>query len=207
MRGSDGPNVGRLRLMTSPTPDQLAWVAGFWDGEGTVTVLKNYATPQFHVSQAGDEGKALCQRVLDWTGVAGRVHGPYLNRARPNNKPYWRVRITGYDKVYEITKLCWPWLSETKRKQAQMGLGAHLAYRIEHNVRNRRSETHCSKGHPYSGKNLYITKQGHRRCRRCHADVESARRKAHLTPPAHPASSPLGLPATPTDDPQSWPTR
>jgi len=28
-------------------------------------------------------------------------------------------------------------------------------------------KTHCPKGHPYSGSNLYRTPKGHRRCRQC----------------------------------------
>lgn len=27
--------------------------------------------------------------------------------------------------------------------------------------------THCERGHPFSGDNLHITKQGHRRCKTC----------------------------------------
>jgi hypothetical protein len=45
--------------------EDLAWLAGFWDGEGCVSSLntkhtKNY--PVFSLSQAGDEGKELCER-------------------------------------------------------------------------------------------------------------------------------------------------
>lgn len=31
--------------------------------------------------------------------------------------------------------------------------------------------THCPKDHPYSGDNLYVTKQGYRQCRTCHRDA------------------------------------
>lgn len=34
-----------------------------------------------------------------------------------------------------------------------------------------RNKTHCPKGHPYSGRNLYVSPNGRRRtCRRCRAD-------------------------------------
>jgi len=29
------------------------------------------------------------------------------------------------------------------------------------------AKTHCRQGHPYAGKNLYMTPKGHRRCREC----------------------------------------
>lgn len=31
-----------------------------------------------------------------------------------------------------------------------------------------RKSTHCPKGHPYDGENLYFGSQGERRCRMCH---------------------------------------
>ena len=39
------------------------------------------------------------------------------------------------------------------------------------NHRNSR-KTHCPQGHPYSGKNLWVSKDGHRQCRRCHRERE-----------------------------------
>jgi hypothetical protein len=38
-----------------------------------------------------------------------------------------------------------------------------------------RTQTHCKRGHPFTNKNTYITKQGWRRCRRC----DAIRRKPH----------------------------
>lgn len=34
-------------------------------------------------------------------------------------------------------------------------------------IEERKQRTHCHKGHPYSGENLWIDKKGHRRCRAC----------------------------------------
>ena len=36
-------------------------------------------------------------------------------------------------------------------------------------------KTECPKGHPYSGSNLYVRPEGHRDCRRCHADYQAER--------------------------------
>lgn len=45
----------------------------------------------------------------------------------------------------------------TNRANIQRGeVGGHL-----------RAKTHCPKGHPYSGENLYVTKTGSRHCREC----------------------------------------
>lgn len=44
-----------------------------------------------------------------------------------------------------------------------------------HRVNFYRAKTHCQQGHPYSGDNLYVTKQGHRLCRTCGRDRKYAR--------------------------------
>jgi hypothetical protein len=42
-------------------------------------------------------------------------------------------------------------------------------------------KTHCPQGHPYAGRNLYVTPRGERKCRTCHRDRQRVRRaRAHL---------------------------
>lgn len=45
-----------------------------------------------------------------------------------------------------------------------------------------RAKTHCAQGHPLSGKNLYSTKAGRRKCRECNArwTIESRVRRASV---------------------------
>lgn len=42
-------------------------------------------------------------------------------------------------------------------------------------VAKRARQTHCRRGHPLTGSNLYIKPNGTRQCRRCHADRERQR--------------------------------
>lgn len=121
--------------------EDLAWLAGFWDGEGCVTSMntvhaKNY--PVFTVSQAGGEGKELCQRVARIAGVRASVSGPHTGRT--GTSPAWKVRISGHERVQAVVAMCWPWLSRTKREQATRVL---LAYRAIRPPKPRR--THCPK--------------------------------------------------------------
>lgn len=46
------------------------------------------------------------------------------------------------------------------------------------------SETHCPKGHPYSGENLYVRGRGGRECRTCHR-LRERRRKGYRGPLTH----------------------
>lgn len=34
-----------------------------------------------------------------------------------------------------------------------------------------KDKTHCPKGHPYSGDNLYVTSEGGRKCKQCKKDA------------------------------------
>jgi len=49
----------------------------------------------------------------------------------------------------------------THRENVRRGLGPSVAGEWQ------RKKTHCLKGHPYSGTNLAIRLNGHRRCKQC----------------------------------------
>ena|SRR3990167_8473917 len=50
----------------------------------------------------------------------------------------------------------------TNKENMRRGLGNGPA------VKKQLSKTHCPKSHPYSGENLYLMKNGGRKCRECH---------------------------------------
>jgi hypothetical protein len=165
----------RARALDTPPDTDRAWAAGFWDGEGCTTVLKSYATIQFTLGQAGDEGEALCQRFLDSVGVEGRVTGPYWGGRR--TKGYYMVRITGYRTTKVLAERCWPWLSETKRAQWLRAEASFLSYREKHGVWDFETATACKRGHEINEQNtLYVGEKRWRRCRVCHREAESRRR-------------------------------
>ena len=63
----------------------------------------------------------------------------------------------------------------TPRENARRGLGGQW----------QRDKTHCAKGHPYAGRNLRLTKEGHRECRACDslkAKAQKARKKSRPRP-------------------------
>jgi hypothetical protein len=154
--------------VTPRSREDLAWLAGFWDGEGCVSLDKRHATPKFTLAQAGDEGRALCERVLRASGISGGVY--YTPVRQGNQRPYHRVMIDGHQRVQALLAMCWPWLSSTKRAQAIRALDAHRARKRAY-VHHHAAKTHCPQGHPYAGDNLRITSTpsgGQRRqCRAC----------------------------------------
>jgi len=161
---------------------ELAWLAGFWDGEGHVGNHTKYATPFFSLGQAGGEGKELCERVLRAADVGrGAVNGPYAHTSRQT--PYYMVRITGGLRVSELLEKCRPWLSRTKVAQAEAVLEKWHEYRRVNNVGEIANRTHCNHGHEFNEKNTGHNRNGYRYCRRCAADCEARRRALKKTQP------------------------
>lgn len=123
--------------------ESLAWVAGFWDGEGCVGIANTNTTrghPTFSIVQASAEAPVILQRVLDAVQVPGSLNGPYEYPRQPTWAPRWQLRITGYERVQAVLAMCWPWLSQTKRDQARAALET---FHRTHPAPKRR--THCPK--------------------------------------------------------------
>lgn len=167
--------------VTPRSREALAWLAGFWDGEGCVSLDKRHATPLFSLTQAGDEGEALCRRVLLASGIKGGVYPAPAQSRRRNWKPYYRVMVVGHQRVQALLAMCWPWLSDTKRAQAQRALDVHRE-RKRNYVNHFAAKTHCPHGHPYSEENtLVVSKSGggvSRTCRTCRGDYAERNREA-----------------------------
>ena|ERR1035437_1170844 len=92
----------------------LAWLAGFTDGDGHVgcSLKSNGSAIQFAIGQNGD--RQILVRANHILGGLGHITGPYLRAGR---QPNWRFVVHGKKKVKQVTKLLWPWLGQTKRRQ------------------------------------------------------------------------------------------
>jgi hypothetical protein len=96
---------------------ELAWAAGFFDGEGCARLSKSktkkgkiYFSLQLSVAQKDE-------RPLHRFGSAvrcGDVFGPY-GRVVGCSMFYWRT--TNVDGFERVVSLLWPYLSEPKREQ------------------------------------------------------------------------------------------
>lgn len=95
---------------------ELAWAAGFFDGEGNICLHFP------HKDQSASAILAIKQidrRPLDRFNIAtleiGKVYGPYTYNY--NKNPYFRYTVCGVYKCQIISSLLYPWLSEPKREQ------------------------------------------------------------------------------------------
>ena len=103
---------------------QLAWAAGFFDGEGSVFVNNNkrskggttgkmYSLVSVDISVAQVRREPL-DRFHAAVGI-GTVNGPYAPRS--NQQPHFRFNASGRPSVLHIATALWPYLSQPKREQ------------------------------------------------------------------------------------------
>ena len=102
--------------------EDLAWAAGFFDGEGCFYARKQhgkyYATME--TDQVDPEVLAKCQRI---TGL-GKVKGPY-KQGNVKHQDQWRWQTLGFAHTQALVAMLWTWLGTKKRNQATRVLQLH----------------------------------------------------------------------------------
>ena len=103
--------------MTYIKKTDLAWVAGFTDGDGYFGCSRNSngSAIQFAIGQNGDKDILLrVKRILSPLGYVSGPYGPYMF---PGRLAQYRFVVYGKKKVKRVAKLLWPWLGKVKRRQ------------------------------------------------------------------------------------------
>lgn len=109
---------------TSFIPDthELAWAAGFFDGEGNVRAKPNrqharvYYHPVVFIPQIDPQ---VLERFRSAVGL-GKVTGPW-NRSRyaPNRQDQWYYEAYSFERTQAVVAMLWKWLSPVKREQVR----------------------------------------------------------------------------------------
>ena len=116
--------------------EELAWAAGFFDGEGWVGFSGQQA--RLKVSQAHP---VVIARFIEAIGIGTLYKETRLTVA---GKTVWSVRFSSFTIVQHIAGLLWTWLSEVKRNQFKQTLLLareptkkwQKCMRLGHDVRN-----------------------------------------------------------------------
>ncbi len=101
--------------------EQLAWAAGFFDGEGCFcTHFRAKADSHKYTATIGQ----VDRRVLDHFREAvqlGKIYGPMgpYKGQLPNARPHYKIDIYGFEQVQALLALLWTWLGPVKREQAK----------------------------------------------------------------------------------------
>ncbi len=121
--------------------EELAWAAGFFDGEGYVGVVKagkRHKRMALHVHQTDPRPLLRFRNALGF----GILAGPYDNKnGSPNRRPHYRYYVTSFMEVQAIVALLWTWLSEPKKQQAKQALLDMKEY--AKTLTNKRGKRNC----------------------------------------------------------------
>jgi len=99
----------------------LAWAAGFFDGEGSITCTVGEGSRAIHVeiTQAGDE-EAPPDTLVKFHSAVGGI-GLIRRKKRYgtlSKKPLWRWGATSFMHAQAAIGMLWLWLGESKRAKA-----------------------------------------------------------------------------------------
>ena len=109
--------------------EELAWAAGFVDGEGHFGLhlsqgkkSRPYGAITLNVAQ---KDRQVLDRFQAALGV-GKVYGPYSHGAKPTK--YFAFFSHNFEHTQAAIAMLWPWLSLVKRLQAKQTLLAYAEY-------------------------------------------------------------------------------
>jgi hypothetical protein len=97
--------------------EELAWAAGFFDGEGCFSFTKKAG---YAVARIGQVERAPLERFQKAVGGLGTIYGPYfeLYPGRISRQPWHQYRIYRGEHVQAVIAMLWFKLGSTKRRQA-----------------------------------------------------------------------------------------
>lgn len=110
------------------SPTDLAWAAGFFDGEGSTTGSNKTWTIHISIGQAGDT--IALERFKAAVGGIGVVQGPYRQGPpNPRHLPRYQYRANGFERAQMVMILLWPYLGPVKKAQYIERVRRFLDYR------------------------------------------------------------------------------
>ena len=115
-----------------PNKEELAWAAGFFDGEGSVHVChsgtkgrKYLPYPQVTISQSGELGAEPLEKFNLAIGNLGKIYGP-KPPGKNQKQIRWMWEASGFKKTQVIMALLWKYLGTVKRNKFQQVTKAYL---------------------------------------------------------------------------------
>ena len=167
--------------ITRLNKQDLAWAAGFYDGEGNTrpTLRKaksKYQTPKVLVQATTSQVELdPIQKFVDAVQV-GKLYGPYVRKG-PNQRPIYRYCANSFESVQQLACLLWPYLCSPKKSQFRVTLIEYLKIYREYPRQpgGQKARKHCRRGKHDLSEHAYITPTGRRYCKPCSEDYRTNR--------------------------------
>lgn len=143
----------------SATREDLAWAAGLFEGEGSISLKPK--TLQLQLASTDED---VVRKFCGLIGL-GKVYGPYIS-GKPRHKPTFHWHVSGHEKCQAILAAFWGFLCSRRQSRAKEALlfGAKLR---PYGGRVR----FCANGHEFNETNTRVVRNGGnyltRMCRVC----------------------------------------
>lgn len=108
----------------TPNPDDVAWAAGLFEGEGWLTILNSNGQggvgyPRLGIAMTDKDIIDRWYRVFPF---GRRWEGLTSKRSKAGPKPYYFVQVGNQEEIQAILAMLWPWLGERRRAKARLAL-------------------------------------------------------------------------------------
>ena len=117
---------------------ELAWAAGFFDGEGSVLATRGgTAPPRLYLPQASteDQPHSALLRFHRAVGDQGRISGPRYLPDAWSKRPQWRWEATSFEVVQSVVAMLWSQLGRVKRGEVRAAFGTYIVHRRHRRAR------------------------------------------------------------------------
>lgn len=95
-----------------------AWMAGFWEGEGYITVNKNSLF--LGANQINKEPLEKLMRIVG----SGSVYGPRTTKSKLSRQPIYEYMAWNFESVQQALIRMWPHLSSRRKDQIKLKMGS-----------------------------------------------------------------------------------
>lgn len=129
------------------TREELAWAAGFFDGEGCTSAQKYTAT--LSIAQKATNAEVI-HRFRAAVGF-GKIYGPYTNSAKSSDISI-RYHVTSFEQVQAVIAMLWAWLGTAKKAQYIRVLQKTYIFSIHkggNHIANRAARAAHRRGEPF----------------------------------------------------------
>ena len=108
-------------VLFAPDREELAWAAGFFDGEGNIRARVDKYHNAFVVQIAQTDRRPL-ERFQAAVGGIGVIYGPYApssRKTKPHHNLAYAYHTNRFEHTQAVAAMLWSFLSPPKREQAR----------------------------------------------------------------------------------------
>jgi hypothetical protein len=115
----------------TPNREELAWAAGFYDGEGSAGAYRLRNRTSYYVSLRMSIHQIELSPLVRFKAAVNGVGTISEPRAINSGKPIRAWQANSYEEGQAVIAMLWPFLCEPKKKQAENALRKMRKYHFE----------------------------------------------------------------------------